>query len=232
VSGGPIDTSADYNTDAERLREKGSTIVAVALDGVPVALIGLSDAPRQEAADAIAELKRRGVSTAMLTGDGRAAAGYIGDRLGIADVRAGLLPDEKISAIRELQAAGRRVAMIGDGINDAPSLKQADVGIAIGTGTDIAIESSDVTLMAHTLFGIPRAIELSSQTFRRIRQNLFWAFAYNLVAIPLAVAGVLHPIVAEIAMAASSLTVVGNSLRLTPILRSRLSLIGRQKGEQ
>ena len=232
VSGGPTDTSADFDTDAERLREKGSTIVAVALEGVPVALIGLSDAPRQEAADAIAELKRRGVSTAMLTGDGRAAAGYIGDRLGIADVRAGLLPDEKISAIRELQAAGRRVAMIGDGINDAPSLKQADVGIAIGTGTDIAIESSDVTLMAHTLFGIPRAIELSSQTFRRIRQNLFWAFAYNLVAIPLAVAGVLHPIVAEIAMAASSLTVVGNSLRLTPILRSRLSLIGRQKGEQ
>ena len=147
----------------------------------------------------------------MLTGDNQRTATAVAEDVGIDDVRAGLLPADKVEAIRELQASGRTVAMVGDGINDAPSLILADVGIAIGTGTDIAIESADMIVVQGSLMGVVKAVRLSRATFRKIRQNLFWAYFYNTVAIPVAILGLLHPILAEAAMAGSSITVVANA---------------------
>ena len=164
----------------------------------------------------------------MLTGDAESAAQAIARSAGIDDVFAELLPEQKIDAVRTLQDRGHKVAMVGDGINDAPALKQSNVGIAIGTGTDIAIESADITLMSSSLAMIPRAVEISRRTFRKIRTNLFWAFFYNLVAIPLAVMGLLHPVIAEVAMAFSSITVVGNSLHLRRILRREIGTLTHQ----
>jgi Cu+-exporting ATPase len=216
-------------------RDEGMTIVATAMgtgdrgrgeagsetaaSGTLVALFALADAIKPDAPRAIAALHAQGLRTAILTGDAEAAAQAIARQVGIDDVFAELLPEQKIDAIRSLQKEGRKVAMVGDGINDAPALKQAQVGIAVGTGTDIAIESADITLMSSSLGMIPQAIDLSRKTFRKIRTNLFWAFFYNIVAIPLAVAGLLHPVIAEVAMAFSSITVVSNSLHLKRILR-------------
>jgi Cu+-exporting ATPase len=203
----------------EEWKRDGMTVVGTAVDGRLVAIYGLADAIKADAPAAIARLHQLGLRTAMLTGDNETAARAIAGRAGIDDVFAELLPAQKIEAVRKLQGEGRTVAMVGDGINDAPALKQANVGIAVGTGTDIAIESADITLMSSSLAMIPRAVEISRSTFGKIRTNLFWAFAYNVVAIPLAVMGLLHPIVAEIAMAFSSITVVSNSLHLKRILR-------------
>jgi len=207
-------------------RNEGMTIVATAIAststapaGSIAALFALADAIKPDAPRAIAALHAQGLRTAILTGDAEAAARAIARDVGIDEVFAELLPEQKIDAVRSLQKEGRRVAMVGDGINDAPALKQAQVGIAVGTGTDIAIESADITLMSSSLGMIPQAIDLSRRTFRKIRTNLFWAFFYNLVAIPLAVAGLLHPVIAEVAMAFSSITVVSNSLHLKRILR-------------
>ncbi|HOV37929.1 MAG TPA: HAD-IC family P-type ATPase, partial [Spirochaetales bacterium] len=181
-------------------------------------IFALADSLKEDSYRAVEELHSLGLKTVLLTGDNRRSAETIGAKAGIDRVYAELLPQDKIRIIRELQKEGKTVAMVGDGINDAPALKQADVGIAIGTGTDIAMEAADITLVGGSLLGVNRAFQVSRATFRKIRQNLFWALFYNGLAIPLAMLGVLHPVVAEIAMAFSSLSVVGNSLRLNRIL--------------
>ncbi len=206
---------------ADRCAADGKTPVFVAVDGTPVAFLAIADTIKPSAPAAIAELRGRALDVVMLTGDNDATARAIGKQLGIERVLSDVRPDEKQAQIRRLQAAGKHVAMVGDGVNDAPALAQADVGIAIGTGTDVAIESAAVTLMSGDLGALVTAIDLSRATMRNIRQNLFWAFAYNVALIPIA-AGVLYPItgtlldpiLAAAAMAASSVTVVSNALRL------------------
>jgi len=196
------------------LEEEGKTAVCVAVDGEALGLVALADPVKEDSREAVAELRRMGLEPVMVTGDNERTARAIAREVGIDRVLAGVLPDEKVEEIRRLQADGKRVAMVGDGINDAPALKQAQVGIAIGTGTDIAIESADVTLVEGRLTAVVRAVRLSRATFRKIRQNLFWAYAYNVVAIPVAILGLLHPAIAEAAMAFSSVTVVTNANRL------------------
>ena len=198
----------------DELERAAMTTVVVARAGRALGVLGIADPVKPGARSAIQALHDAGLTTTMLTGDNRRTAEAIASSVGITEVRAQLLPADKLEAIRQLQATGKRVVMVGDGINDAPALTQADVGVAIGTGTDIAIQAADVTLVHGELAGVAAAIKLARATFRVIRQNLFWAFFYNLVAIPLAIAGLLHPVIAEVAMALSSLTVVGNALRL------------------
>jgi len=205
----------------EALWAQGRTAVFIALDGQIAGLIGIADAVKPEAKDAVSRLREMGLEVAMLTGDNPRAAGAVAGEVGIQKVLAEVLPQDKAAQVRALQAEGRVVAMVGDGINDAPALASADVGVAIGTGTDIAAESADIALMSGDLRGVAGAMALSRRMMRTIRQNLFWAFAYNIVGIPVA-AGVLypftglllHPILASTAMAFSSVSVVTNSLRL------------------
>jgi len=196
---------------AVSLESRGRTVMFVAVDGQAAGLLAVADRIKDDSREAIRLLHELGLETVMLTGDNERTAAAVGEEVGIEDVRAGLLPGDKVEAIREFQASGRTVAMVGDGINDAPSLIRADVGIAIGTGTDIAIESADMIVVQGSLMGIVKAVRLSRATFRKIRQNLFWAYFYNTVAIPVAVLGLLHPILAEAAMAGSSITVVANA---------------------
>jgi Cu+-exporting ATPase len=196
------------------LEARGRTVMLVASDERLLGLVAVADRVKEDSRQAIADLSSLGLRTVMLTGDNERTARAVADEVGIDEVRASLLPDGKVEAIRELQAAGHVTAMVGDGINDAPSLKQADVGIAIGTGTDIAIEAADMTLVRGNLAAVVRAVLLSRATFRKIRQNLFWAYFYNTIAIPVAILGLLHPILAEAAMALSSITVVSNANRL------------------
>jgi len=174
-------------------------------------IIGIADELKTDSAEAVEKLKSYGLEPIMLTGDNEHTAKAIAARIGIEKVIAGVLPDQKSDEIKKLQQAGHVVAMVGDGINDAPALTQADVGIAIGTGTDVAIESGDIVLVKGSLQHAVKAINLSRLTFSKIKQNLFWAFFYNLIMIPLAVAGFLHPLLAEAAMAFSSINVVMNS---------------------
>ncbi len=194
--------------------QTGKTVVAVVRGKDPAGIIALADGTKNDSQDAIAQLKSLGLTTVMLTGDNQRTAESVAKDLAVDRVMAEVLPGEKMHEIKRLQAEGRHVLMVGDGINDAPALVQADVGMAIGTGTDIAIESSDVTLVSGSLLSVVRAINLSRATFSKIKQNLFWAYFYNVVMIPLAMLGLLHPALAEAAMAASSLNVVTNSLRL------------------
>ena len=192
----------------------GQTVVAVAWGGKQRGLLVLADRLKATSAEALDRLRRLGLTPVLLTGDNATAAGAVAARVGIDCVVAGVMPEEKAAEVGRLQAAGEIVAMVGDGINDAPALARADLGLALGTGTDIAIEASDVTLVSGDLRAAADAIALARRTLRTIKANLFWAFAYNVAAIPLAVAGLLNPIVAAAAMALSSLFVVTNSLRL------------------
>ncbi len=217
----PANDAAGLSLAASRLAGAGKSTVFVALDGHPAAVLGIADTLKPGSTAAVAELRRLGLDVVMLTGDNRTTAEAIARGAGIERVLADVRPDGKAEAIRSLQAQGRTVAMAGDGINDAPALAAADVGIAMGTGTDVAIEAAPVTLLSGDLRGLATAIGLSRATMRNIRQNLFWAFAYNVVLIPVAmgalfpVAGILlDPILAAAAMALSSVTVVSNALRL------------------
>jgi Cu+-exporting ATPase len=211
---------------AEKLIREGKTVVYIAEQGRAIGVIALADVPKASARHAVDELKRRGLKVAMITGDNAGTARAIASQLGIEKVLAEVLPSGKASEIEKLRAGGEVVAMVGDGINDAPALAAADVGIAIGAGTDVAIEAGDITLIRDDLLGVPEAIRLSEATMRVIKQNLFWAFIYNVIGIPIA-AGVLYPFFgillnpefAAAAMALSSVSVVSNSLRLRRVWR-------------
>jgi len=209
---------------AQELRRSGQTVIFVAVDGAPAGLIGISDPVKPSTPQAIQELKSQGLRIVMLTGDSRATATAVARKLGIDEFEAEVLPEKKAEVVKRLQKQGRIVAMAGDGINDAPALAQAHVGIAMGTGTDIAMESGGVTLLKGDLQGIVRARKLSQATMRNIRQNLFFAFIYNSLGVPIA-AGVLYPffglllspILAAAAMSFSSVSVITNSLRLRKV---------------
>jgi Cu+-exporting ATPase len=209
-----IESGGKLGDAARRLGSQGKTPVFVALDGRAAAVLGVADRPRPDAAEAIARLHRRGVWTLMVTGDVAPAAEHIAALVGIDRTEAGARPGRKLEIVRHLQNRGERVGMIGDGINDAPALAAADVGLAVGGGTDIAKQSADLTLFTGDISKAAETMELSGRTLRVIRQNLAWAFGYNLVAIPLAAFGKLHPMAASAAMAASSVGVVLNALRL------------------
>jgi Cu+-exporting ATPase len=213
IAGSGIDVG-QYEQAAENLQSKGETVAAVASGGRLIGLIGVADTLKADSAAAIAQLHGMGLKTVMITGDNRITAEAVARECGIDEVIYDVLPTEKAERVRAIRERYGKVAMVGDGINDAPALAEADVGIAIGTGTDIAIEAADVTLAGESLAGVVRAIRLSTAIFSKIRQNLFWAFFYNVVAIPVAGLGLLHPIIAEAAMALSSVNVVTNSLRL------------------
>jgi Cu+-exporting ATPase len=199
---------------AAGLEEAGNTVVAVAVDGAGIGLVAVADRIKPSSTEAIAEFERLGLQPVLLTGDNAHAAAEVGRRVGISRVLAGVLPDGKAQEIRRLQTAGEVVAMVGDGINDAPALAQADLGLALGTGADVAIEASDLTLVSGDLRAAADAIRLARRTLTTIKGNLFWAFAYNVAAIPLAVTGILNPMIAAAAMSFSSVFVVTNSLRL------------------
>jgi Cu+-exporting ATPase len=193
------------------LEKAGKTVMIVGRAGKLLGAFAFADTLKDDAVQAIGELRSMGIEPAMITGDNRATAEAIAAQVGINRVLSEVLPEGKLKEIRRLQETIGKVAMVGDGINDAPALTQADVGIAIGTGTDIAIEASDVTLVRGDLAGVVTAVRLSRATFRKIRQNLFWALFYNFIAIPAAMFGLLHPVIAEAAMATSSVNVVTNA---------------------
>jgi len=207
--------------DAERLRHEGATAIFLSVDGKVAAAIAIADPVKSTTPDALGALAKEGVRVVMLTGDNKTTAQAVARRLGITEVEAEVLPDQKSAVVQKLQREGRSVAMAGDGVNDAPALAAAEVGVAMGTGTDVAIESAGITLLKGDLTGIVRARRLSQATMRNIRQNLFFAFVYNAAGVPIA-AGVLYPffgillspVIAAAAMALSSVSVVSNSLRL------------------
>jgi copper-transporting P-type ATPase V len=194
--------------------DRGRTAFFAGWDGAARGVLAVADTVKDHAAAVVTELHGLGLHTAMITGDNVRTARFIADQVGIDRVLADVLPADKVAEVRRLQVDGATVAMVGDGVNDAPALVQADLGIALGTGTDAAIESSDITLLRADLDGVLIALRLSRRTFRTILQNLAWAFGYNTAAIPLAACGLLNPIIAGATMAFSSVSVVSTSLRL------------------
>ena len=213
MSDAGMDPSA-FESDLERLESEAKTAMLVSRAERILGIIAVADPIKEDSLKAIAALEQKGIRTAMITGDNERTAAAIAKKVGISRVIAGVLPDGKVDEIRRLQKEFGLVAMVGDGINDAPALKQANVGIAIGTGTDVAIEAADITLVRGSLDGLVTSVNLSTEIFRKIKQNYFWAWAYNAVAVPIAVFGLLHPMIGAAAMAMSSLNVVYNSLRL------------------
>jgi Cu+-exporting ATPase len=197
-----------------RAESEGKTAVVVGWNETVRGVLVVADTVKPTSTEAIRELRALGLTPILLTGDNEAAAVTIARHVGIDEVIAGVLPEEKVATVRRLQAQGKVVAMVGDGVNDAAALAQSDLGMAMGTGTDVAIEASDLTLVRGDLRAVPDAIRLSRKTLATIKGNLFWAFAYNVAAIPLAAAGLLNPMIAGAAMAFSSVFVVTNSLRL------------------
>jgi Cu+-exporting ATPase len=212
---------------SEELAARGKTPMFVATDARAAGIIAVADVPKESSARAISRMREMGLEVVMITGDNRRTAQAIADQVGVDRVFAEVLPQDKAEAVKKLQAEGKKVAMVGDGINDAAALAQSNVGIAIGSGTDVAIESADIVLMRSDLSDVVAAVQLSKSTIRNITQNLFWAFCYNVLGIPIA-AGLLHvfggpllnPIFAAAAMSLSSVSVVSNALRLR---RLRLS---------
>ena len=221
IFAGKLERYSSPNDDLEKLRSNGQTVVSVLVDDEFVGLIGVSDAIKPSARDAIWDLKANGLDVWMMTGDNRTTANVVARELGILHVFAEVMPEDKAAKVKELQSQGKIVAMAGDGVNDAPALAQADVGIAFASGTDVAIESADITLLKPDLDGILRARNLSKATMSNIRQNLFFALAYNIIGVPIA-AGILFPIfgillspmIASAAMTFSSVSVITNALRL------------------
>ncbi|UCD26650.1 MAG: heavy metal translocating P-type ATPase, partial [Candidatus Bathyarchaeota archaeon] len=211
-------------SDLKRLETEAKTTMLLSVGERITGVVAVADTLKDDSVRAVRELEEMGIRTTMLTGDNQRTANAIAKKVGISRVLAEVLPDQKVKEIQRLQENGETVAMVGDGINDAPALTAANVGIAIGTGTDIAIESADVTLVRGNLSSVVTAVKLSKATFRKIKQNLFWAFFYNAAAIPLAMLGLAHPVIAEIAMAVSSVSVVSNAnlLRRAKIRSSQL----------
>jgi Cu+-exporting ATPase len=212
---------AEFSSASDQLAAEGKTPVYVALNGSIAGIIAVADVIKASSKAAIESLHKAGIELAMITGDNKRTADAIAKRVGIDKVLSEVLPHEKSAEIKKLQAGGKKVAMVGDGINDAPALAQANIGIAIGSGTDVAMESADIVLMKSDLMDVPRAINLSKRTIRIIKQNLFWAFGYNVLGIPVA-AGILYlfggpllnPMFAAAAMSMSSVSVLINALRL------------------
>ena len=213
--------SEETAKEAKKMAAKGQTVVFVAVDGVLQGMIGIADTVKESSKEAIAQMKQMGIHVCMLTGDNRLAAEYIGKQVGVDEIIAEVLPADKAAVVEKKKTEGRCVMMVGDGINDAPALAMADVGTAIGSGSDIAIESADIVLMKSDLMDVSRAVRLSHLTIRNIHQNLFWAFFYNMIGIPVA-AGLLYPVngmllspmIGGFAMSLSSVCVVSNALRL------------------
>jgi Cu+-exporting ATPase len=211
----------ELGAKAEEMRSQGQTVIFAAVDGRAAGVLGIADPVKPEAAQAIRDLRAQGLRVVMLTGDSQTTAAAVARQIGITDFEAGVLPDHKAQVVKKLQEQGHVVAMAGDGINDAPALAQAQVGIAMGTGTDVAMESAGITLLKGDLAALVRARRLSRAVMRNIRENLFFAFVYNSVGVPIA-AGILYPkfgillspIIAAAAMSFSSVSVITNALRL------------------